>query len=369
MKSRRSKIAAAFLSIAVLLAIAGCSDTSADTPASAANAAVQTDSSATTGNAATTDAAAPADTTPANPYEGESLKTVKLAAGAIWYVAEEKGYFEEVFNKYGIEVELVQGTIGQEAQLMERGDLHVASRMLYPYLLYRAQGADMIAFQTSKHPHPKITSIFVNKDSEIQSFEELKGKSIAAWVAGCPYMVLIELTESYGWQASDWEFINVAGSSLKDTLLSGEVDAVCHHQVEGFAPLVVNGDVREIEYTLADGLYVNGGGATVLFGPTETISSNPKIFTAVRDLNDEIQKWILANPDEAAAIVESVDRSPVEVSLFGWETDRSASTWGMELDLEKIKKETEATQQWMVEYGQIAQATSVDTLFDPQFYN
>jgi sulfonate transport system substrate-binding protein len=305
-----------------------------------------------------------------NPFEGEDLKDFKITANDWAYVAQQRGLFEETFGKYGIKVTVVEGVIGQEAQLMARGDLHVGSRMLYPYLLYRSQGADMIAVQNSVHPHPKITAIIVTKDSPVQKFEDLKGKKISSWRAGCPYMVLFELAESANWkQGTDWEYINIPYTEHKDGLLSGEIDAISSHLLTDIIPMVASGIFREVAYSVEDGVYVNGGGSTVQFVPAEFAVKYPKIIRAYLKLQQETYDWILENKDEAAALVKSVNRTPEEISKFAWDKERTASTWKSELDLEKVKRETKAMQDWLLEHGDIEQGVDVDTLYDPRFFN
>jgi ABC-type nitrate/sulfonate/bicarbonate transport system substrate-binding protein len=243
--------------------------------------------------------------------------------------------------------------------------------MLYPYLLYRSQGADMIAVQNSVHPHPKITAIIVPKDSPVQKFEDLKGKKISSWRAGCPYMVLFELAEKANWkQGADWEYINIPYTEHKDGLLSGEIDAISSHLLTDIIPMVTSGAFREVAYSVEDGVYVNGGGSTVQFVPTEFAKKYPKIIRAYLKLQQEMYDWILENKDEAAVLVKSVNRTPEEISKFAWDKERTASTWKSELDLEKVKRETKAMQDWLLAHGDIEQGkgVDVDTLYDPRFF-
>jgi ABC-type nitrate/sulfonate/bicarbonate transport system substrate-binding protein len=62
--------------------------------------------------------------------------------------------------------------------------------MLYPFMLFKIQGANPVAIQASTHPVIGVTSIMVKTDSPYQTVADLKGKKIARWRASCPYMVL-----------------------------------------------------------------------------------------------------------------------------------------------------------------------------------
>ena len=306
-----------------------------------------------------------------SPYGDEVLKELKVPANEWAYIAEAKGWFNETFEQYGIKVSLVQGTLGNEAQLMARKDLHFANRMIYPYLLYRIQGADLTVVQVSTHPQPEIASIMVLKDSPVQTFDDLKGKKVASWRAGCPYMVLYELAEQRNWvQGVDWTYVNIPSGEQKNALLSREIDAVSHHLLGDTAQLVISGLAREVAHPSMDSIYINGGGVSVTFTSAEFARNYPKITKAYNNLLIGTEQWMLANLDEASKLVEDITRVPAEVSKFAW--TRMGSTWKASgLDLETIKKETNDLQDWLVAHGDIDADKRINTadLFDPQYFN
>jgi len=308
----------------------------------------------------------------AYPFGDEKLAELKVTANDDWvYIARDKGWFAERFEQYGIKVSLVQGTLGNEAQLMARGDLHFANRMLYPYLLFRAQGADLIAVQVSKHPKPDIASVMVLADSPYQTFDDLKGKKIASWRAGCPYMVLYELAEQRNWvQGKDWTYVNIPSNTNKNALLSKEIDAASGHLLGDVVQLLISGLAREVAYPSEDSVYINGGGVTVIFTSTEFAKKYPNITKELIKLQIETEQWMLANLDEGSKLVEGITRVPAEVSKFAWQ--RMGSTWETsKLDLATIQKQTKDMQDWLVEHGDIDADKQVEPakLFDPQYFN
>ena len=305
------------------------------------------------------------------PFGDEKLAELKIQADDWAFIAREKGWLKETFEQHGIKVTLVQGTTGNEVQLFSRGDLHIASRMLYPYLLYRTQGADFMAISVSKHPEPEIASVMVLADSPYKTFDDLKGKKIASWRAGCPYLVLFELAEQRNWVlGKDWTYVNIPTNENKNALLSKEIDAASGHLITNdLAPMLVNGITREIAYPERDSIYINGGGVTVIFSNAEFARKYPNIIKAYIALRRSSEAWILANFDEAGAIIEGITRVPPDVSKLYWQ--RHGSTWeSSKLNLATIQKETKALQDWMVEHGDIAADKQVDmaALFDPQYF-
>lgn len=349
------------LSLLMLAAsLYGCQSATPAAPAQTAPAATAAPSAA---------AAEPAATPEATASVKDTLPVLKVPAGDWVYIANQKGWLQEAFKEFGFEIEIVEGALGNEVQLFERGDLHFAGRMIYPVLLYKSQGAAVSVVEVSQHPAPDIVSILVAKDSPIQTFDDLKGKKIASWRAGCPYMVLYELAENRGWvQGTDWEYINIPSSENKTALLSGEVDAISCHQIGDVAALLTEGLAREVANTTEDSVYVQGGGVTVTFAPTEFANQYPEVVKAYVDLQHETNAWIKANYDEAAGIVESVTRTPVAITQFWW--SRSDDTWTPELSLSKIKEETNRTIDWLIAHGDIEADKRPDTesLFAAQYF-
>ncbi|MBW4082555.1 ABC transporter substrate-binding protein [Paenibacillus sp. S150] len=351
---------ALFLSVS-LLSLAGCgNDKNTGGQAAAGSEADKTVAAASPPEAEPQATAAPE----------KKLAVLKVAASDWAYVADKKGWFKETFEALGTSVELVQGTLGNEAQLIARNDLHFANRMLYPLLQYKSQGADLTAVQVSVHPEPDIASIIVLADSPVKTFDDLKGKKIASWKAGCPYMVLYEKAETEGWtQGKDWTYVNIPSSENKTALLSKEVDAISTHLLGDVAALILNGSAREIANPDQESIYVQGGGATVTFTSTQFAKDYPNITKKYIELQDKTEAWMLANRDEAAEIVESVSRVPADISKFAWE--RMGSTWESAHDLTTIQAETAAMQNWLVEHGDIEADKKVDVtkLFDTQYFH
>lgn len=305
-----------------------------------------------------------------NSYPFEKLDDLKVASGEWAYVTNGKGWFEDLFGDNGTTVTTVEGTIGNEAQLMERGELHISSRMLYPYLLYKSQGANVSAIKLSEDPAPQIVTLLVDAKSDINSVEDLKGKTIGSWNAGCQYVALLEQTENLGWEEQkDWTYKNVSQDGLKTALIAGELDAISVHPLSNFNSSIIDGSLREIGNALEDGTYQNYGGATVFFSPTDFAKENVNILKAVLKLNEVVADYILDNEEEAAKVVEGITRTPAENTIFWWE--RSKETFYASNDsLENIKSETDKYQDWLLEHGIIDETQKInadDFYLEPYF--
>ena len=136
------------------------------------------------------------------------------------YLAEELGYYEE----YGINATYVQGssvveTVGT-GQCMWGTD-HIAT-MLVPV----TNGVDM-TFVCGAHIGCK--SIYVPADSDIQSVEDLKGKTIAIHdgIGNSDQNICYRLLDEYGVDpTTEVEFLNVEDNAATvASMENGEVDA------------------------------------------------------------------------------------------------------------------------------------------------
>lgn len=293
-------------------------------------------------------------------YKFEKLDDLKVAAGEWVYVTDGKGWFEDLYSDNGTKVTAVEGTIGNEAQLMERDELHVSSRMLYPYLLYKSQGAKISAINISEDPAPQIVSILVDAKSDIKTFEDLKGKKIGSWNAGCQYVALIERTETLGWEeGKDWTYANVSQGELKTAVLAGELDAISVHPLTSFNSGIIDGSLREIENAVDDGSYVNDGGASVIFVPTEFAGVNENILKAFLKLREAVSAYILQNEEAAAAVVEGITRTPAENTIFWWERSKETSFTSND-SLENLKNETAKYQDWLIEHGAYEASSAIN---------
>jgi len=300
----------------------------------------------------------------------DDVKEIKYAADFQTYIGDGKGWFEKLFGDAGIQVARVDDAQDQEAVLMDRGDLHFANRMLYPYLTYVANGTDVTAFYETRNPQKEIISILVKADSPYQEFADLEGKSIAARSSGCQYAALLELADNQGWtMGEDWTFVDT--KELKEALLAGEVDAISTHPRENINSIMLSGETRVISNALPDGIYVNAGGARVVFGPTEFVANHPNIVRAYSKLYELISAYTLNNSEEAAGIIEGVTRVPSENNIFWWENS-SYTHYFTDLSFDQVKENMQAYADWLVEHdGNFTEPIDVlnSNAFDEQYFN
>ncbi len=278
----------------------------------------------------------------------DGLTELKVAVEDNSLIAQGKGWFEDLFGSDGIKVTIVEGAENYEEELMARGDLNFANRMLYPFLLNREKGADLVAVWATGRPSPEIVDVIVRSDSEFQTFQDLKGKTIATSASSCPYVVTEELILREGWEVGkDVNVINT--QEYVNALLAGEVDAIIYHPTTPVNPILISGECRVLEVAPEDGVYVGGGGMRVIFTTRDFADSYPNITRAYLKLEEAIQAWEYIDTDAAAAIYESETRIPAENTIYWWNVGKETRfSWTDSKD--ELQKVTNDFYDWLIEY-------------------
>lgn len=288
-------------------------------------------------------------------YKFEKQDKIFVSGDYDTYTALGKGWFDAVFGDSGIKVEIQQSVDDNEPSLMERGDLTFANRMLYPYLLDKKNDPDnkIIAVWNSDNPPKEIISVVVKADSDYKSFKDLKGKKIASSAAGCPYSALMELAQREGWEkGKDFEHVNT--KEYTNALLAGEVDAIVYHPDTKVSSILLNGEAKIIDTAVDGGIYQSGGGDRVIFAPTQFVKDNPNITHGYIQLMEVVDAYLANNPEDAAKVRESIDRTPAESSVF-WIERATGTFYTNPGSLEELKKNARGFSEWL---------TGVDSNFD-----
>ena len=252
-------------------------------------------SPATSGSAATPNDASPATGSGTGKTEEITigLTFVPNIQFAPFYVAIEKGYFEEA----GLEVTLNHHqagadqfgplVAGQEDLLMSAGDEVLIARQQDVPLVY-------VAEVFTRYP----VGLIVPADSDIASIEDLKGKTVGIpGEYGANYIGLLALLEGAGMTRDDLEIQSI-GFTQASALLAGHVDAVMGYLNNEPIQLAKAG--MEVEtFPVSDVLSLVSNGLVVT---QETIDERPEIVRAAVEATLRGVEDVIANPEEAVEI-------------------------------------------------------------------
>jgi sulfonate transport system substrate-binding protein len=232
------------------------------------------------------------------------------------------------------------GITALEVSLLERGGLHITSRMAYAALQQRANGLDAVVIWQGDNPNPRRAVIIVAEDSPIHSLRDLKGKSFGASLINCPYYAGREALRAEGLdvdtelEKGDIRFVNVTSSASTAAFLAGRIDAYgVHPGIPSIAQLYVQNRVREIATAVTNGVYVHAGGRAMYFAMRPWARENPELVRAFLKAWDRTVRWLNADHgshfEEAAEIASRELREPKAVALYDLKDESRISwSWG-----------------------------------------
>ena len=263
------------------------------------------------------------------PKVPSKTRIVKIQLNEITAVAAQKGWLKEEYAKINAKVELVDlgslSILGVEASMLDRGDLHITSRMAYPALQHRANGLDAVVIWQGVNPQPRRATIIVLKDSPIKSIDDLVGKTFGSSLIGCPYYAGREGIKAAGhdvdtdFERGDIRFVNITGVAGNAAFLSGKLDAYgTHPGIKTIAPLYTQDQVREISVAVPGGTYLTSGGRALYFAMRKWSIENPDLVKAFLTVYGKTQRWVVGdgNYEEAANIIARETRVPKHVALY-----------------------------------------------------
>ena len=273
--------------------------------------------------------AVPVKTVAVAPKVPSKTRIVKIQLNEITAVAAQKGWLQEEYAKVNAKVQLVDiaslNISGVEASMLDRGDLHITSRMAYPALQHRANGLDAVVIWQGVNPQPRRATIIVLKDSPIKSIDDLVGKTFGSSLIGCPYYAGREGIKAAGhdvdtdFERGDIRFVNITGVAGTAAFLSGKLDAYgTHPAIKTVAPLYTQDQVREISVAVPGGTYQTSGGRALYFAMRKWSIENPDLVKAFLTVYGKTQRWVVGdgNYEEAANIIARELRVPKHVALY-----------------------------------------------------
>jgi sulfonate transport system substrate-binding protein len=175
---------------------------------------------------------------------------------------------------------------------------------------------------------PEWAAIVVPADSSITSVNQLAGTKIAATKGTDPYFFLLQALNEAGLSESDVEIINLQHSDGQAALARGDVDAWA-----GLDPIMATTEVKDGSKLIYRNIDFNSYG--VLNARETFLTEQPELVDTVLNCYEDARAWIIANPDDAAALLATeaslepdiaskvlTERTVVDVSLVPGDAQR-----------------------------------------------
>lgn len=212
-------------------------------------------------------------------------------------IIKEQGWLEDTFGD-DVEVKWTQSLGSNKAnEGLLAGALDVGSTAGSAALLARANGSPIQTIAI--YSQPEWAALVVAPGSDIESVEDLRGKTIAVTIGTDPYFFLLQALDEAGIELSEVNVQNLQHADGGAALLNGSVDAW-----SGLDPMMAASEINsgaELFYRAIDFNTYGFLNATESF-----IADHPDLAQAVVDAYEKARAWFLENPEEAAALLAEV---------------------------------------------------------------
>lgn len=246
---------------------------------------------------------------------GSFSRTISFAP---YFIAKNKGWFEEIAKKYNATVEYTEFQSLppiNEAFATDKIDLVFEAEI--PVIVGRAAGIEIqIAHLFSKY----IQELVIPKNSTIQSANDLKGRKVAVRAGSSSHYVINKLLTQNGLTLNDIELIDMAPEDAKAAFETGQVDAWAI-----WPPFI------EQEELSGKGRTLPGSAAfvqVVMVGRSKFLLGQPELTKDLIEVVSKTQNWIVDNEKEAQTILAQELKLPVEVIEKAWPRHDFAPTLG-----------------------------------------
>lgn len=219
-------------------------------------------------------------------------------------------------TKHGLEVTIESfADIGAFYASQVNGSVDASVGGVNVYQRLVGEGADIQITNTYVGLAPLLV---ITGDPEIQSIEDLKGKSIAATVASAEYQILAIYARSKGVNLEeDATLVNASPADVRSQLQAGRVDAGMMWEPGAALALGDNPDYRIIfnGQEAWEELTGERGWELVWSMQRSFIEENPEVVDRfIAALQDAVE-WLFDNQEEAAAIMEEASGMPADAFI------------------------------------------------------
>ena len=244
-------------------------------------------------------------------------------------IVKAKGELEKNLAAQGVHVKWVEFPAGP--QLLE--GLNVGSVVFgeageAPPIFAQAANPNLV-YVANQPPAPTAEALIVQKDSPIQSIQDLKGKRIALNKGSNVHYLLLKLLEANNLTLNDIQPVYLPPSDARAAFEKGAVDAwviwdpflaAAEHQIH--ARVIANGEhlVSNHQFYLADRKFAEG---------------HPEILKTLVTTLNQTTDWVKTHPDDAAKLLEK----PTALELSVLKTSISRMGFGVQPISEKVVKD------------------------------
>lgn len=232
-------------------------------------------------------------------------------------VASSTDHVEKSVSPFGVNVEWHHIAGGaRTVDLLGANIIHIGGTGSTPPLTAQAKGIPLV-YLASSAARP-VGGIYVRTDSPIRTLADLKGRTVALGYGSWHQTLLATALERSGLTWADVIALDLTETEARTALLAGDIDAWASG-----GGLSDGADRQRLLANTSD-LVTN---PSVFFARRDIAVGRPDLVSAIAGALDAVDRWIAANPDEAARHLAIAARGPLSVSE--WRAHVAKRPWGL----------------------------------------
>jgi sulfonate transport system substrate-binding protein len=222
-------------------------------------------------------------------------------------VLKKQGWLDAELARDGIAVRWVFSAGSNKAnELLASSSVDFASTAGAAALLARSNGVPLKVVYV--YSRPEWAALVVAAGSPITEVAQLKGKKVAATRGTDPFFFLLRSLRAAGLSQHDIELVHLQHADGRLALGRGDVDAWA-----GLDPFMASAELREHARLLSRNLEFNSFGT--LNTREDFLAKYPAQVERVIAAYEQARRWILAHPDDAAALLAAEGKIEPDVAL------------------------------------------------------
>src|SRR5216683_3422454 len=219
-------------------------------------------------------------------------------------VLKKQGWVEDAFKGTAIKWVYSAGS-SNALNFLQGNAVDFGSTAGSAALLSRANGNPIKAVYI--YEQPEWTALVVAKDSTTKSITDLKGKKVAAQKGTDPYFFLLRTLNQAGLSQADIQYVNLPHADGRTALERGQVDAW-----SGLDPHMAASELQAGSKLIYRNKDFNTYG--FLNSREDFLRKYPETTKKVIELYERAKKWIVDNPNDAAAILAEAAQLDITVA-------------------------------------------------------
>ena len=298
-------------------------------------------------------------------------KIVKIAAtqsngllGELSGIAQEKKYIEEELEKINYKPEYVgfagagpainEAFVAKNIDFANYGDL--------PAVVLKSKGIGVSVIAVS---NPIINySVVVQKDSDIKTISDLKGKKVIVPKGTVIQYYFEQLLKANNVNSNDVKPIN-AVADAQSVFASKEADAIAY--VDSFSRVLVQKDLGEILPASTTEDHPDWTSQFIFAGRDEYMKENPEVAVALLKAHIRAKEFVDNNPDESFQII-SKGGLPLDIVTEIYSTKGGKfENYNIEITDDSIKRLKDLND-FLLSQKLISTSAKIDEFIDVSYY-